>query len=118
MAEAYFREFHGEAINVYSAGIETHGLNPFAMGVLLEDGLDISEHSSNTIEDLPNVQFDIVLTVCDHANEVCPIFPGVKKQIHHNFTDPSKASGTAAEILAEFRKTRYEIKMFVKGFVV
>ncbi|MCB9260969.1 MAG: arsenate reductase ArsC [Flavobacteriales bacterium] len=118
MAEAYFRLYHGDRFDVYSAGIEKHGLNPFAMGILLEDGIDLSKHASKTIEELPKIDFDLIITVCDHANEVCPIFSGNGQRIHHNFKDPSKAEGTAQRLIAAFRKTREEIKTFAKDFTV
>jgi arsenate reductase len=116
MAEAYMRVYHHKTYTIYSAGIEKHGLNPFAMGVLMEDGLDISNHTSNTVEELPVESFDVVITVCDHAYEVCPIFPGKHIKIHHNFTDPSKASGSASSLILAFRKTRDEIKEFCQNF--
>ncbi|NAS29741.1 arsenate reductase ArsC [Flavobacteriaceae bacterium R38] len=117
MAHGYLNYFSDEKTNVYSAGIEIHGLNPFAVGIMSEDGVDISNHTSNHVDEYSNINFDYVLTVCDHANESCPIFPSTAKKIHHNFSDPSKASGTAKEIVTEFRKIRDDIKTYCENFV-
>ena len=115
MAEAYLRLYHGKDCNIYSAGIEKHGLNPFAMGILIEDSIDISNHFSKTIEELDNTSFDLIITVCDHANEVCPILPGNQIKIHHNFKDPSKMNGSSIDIIKAFRETRDEIKEFCRN---
>ncbi|MFM7005714.1 MAG: arsenate reductase ArsC [Flavobacteriales bacterium] len=112
LAEGYLRFFHGETANIYSAGVETHGVNPRAIATMKEDGLDISAHTSNHIDEYLHIPFDLILTVCDHASERCPIFPSKAKRIHHNFTDPAQATGTQEEIMAEFRRVREEIKVF------
>lgn len=117
LAEGYLRKFSGDKAVVYSAGVETHGVNPRAIATMKEDGLDISHHTSNHVDEYKEVDFDFVITVCDHAAERCPIFPGKAIKIHHNFTDPAKASGTEAEIMVEFRRVREEIKKFSKNFV-
>ncbi|NER12269.1 arsenate reductase ArsC [Leptobacterium flavescens] len=117
MAHGYLRQFSGEKANVYSAGVEIHGLNPFAVGIMSEDGIDISTHTSNHVDEYDAVDFDYVITVCDHANESCPIFASTAKKLHHNFTDPSKASGTAKEIIEAFRATRNDIKAYCRNFV-
>lgn len=112
IAEGYLRHFHGEKANIYSAGVETHGVNPRAIATMKEDGIDISAHTSNHVDEYLSISFDLILTVCDHASERCPIFPGAAKRIHHNFTDPAKVIGTEEEIMAEFRRVRVEIKEF------
>jgi arsenate reductase len=112
LAEGYLRFFHGEKANVYSAGIETHGVNPRAIATMKEDGIDISAHTSNHIDEYLAIPFDLVLSVCDHASERCPIFPSSAKRIHYNFTDPAKATGSEEEIMAEFRRVREEIKSY------
>lgn len=112
MAHGYLQYFGGEKVEVYGAGIETHGVNPFAIGVMAEDGIDISKHTSNLIDDYMGIEFDLVFTVCDHAKETCPYFPSTAKTIHHSFSDPSKESGTANDLLMAFRQTRDEIKVF------
>ncbi|MFM7006485.1 MAG: arsenate reductase ArsC [Flavobacteriales bacterium] len=112
MAEGYLRHFHGEKANVHSAGVETHGVNPRAIATMKEDGIDISAHTSNHVDEYFHIPFDLILTVCDHASERCPIFPSKAKRIHHNFTDPAKVTGTEEEIMAEFRKVREEIKAY------
>ncbi len=117
MAHGYLSYFAKEKATVYSAGIEIHGLNPFAVGIMSEDGVDISKHTSNHVDEYSEVNFDYVITVCDHANESCPIFPSSAIKLHHNFTDPSKTSGNAKEIVEAFRKTRNEIKTYSEDFV-
>ena len=102
IAEGYLRHFHGEVANIYSAGVETHGVN----------GIDISAHTSNHVDEYLHIPFDLILTVCDHASERCPIFPGSAKRVHHNFSDPAKAIGTEEQISAEFSIVREEIKRF------
>lgn len=102
---------------VYSAGIETHGVNPRAVRVMKEAGVDISHHSSNHIDEYRKIDFDYVITVCDHAREHCPYFPSDAIRLHRNFSDPARAQGTEEEILTEFRRVRDEIKVFVEIFV-
>ena len=117
VAEGYLRHFaHNKAV-IYSAGIETHGVNPKAIATMKEDGIDISHHTSNNIEEYRNIEFDFVITVCDNAKERCPIFPGTAQKFHHNFPDPAKATGTEEEILKEFRKVREMIKDYSRKFV-
>ena len=118
LAEAYLRHYHGEVANIYSAGIETHGVNPRAIQTMSEDGIDISAHTSNHVDEYLHIPFDLVLTVCDHASERCPIFPSSAKRIHHNFTDPAKATGSEEEIRAKFAAVRDEIKRFCAELTV
>jgi arsenate reductase len=118
LAHGYFEHFtDGRKLKVFSAGIETHGVNPFAVKVMKEDGIDISSYSSNNISEYDHINFDFVITVCDHANERCPVFPTTAKKFHKNFTDPAKATGTEDEILDQFRKVRDEIKLFCIEFI-
>jgi len=112
LAEGYLRYFHGDVANIYSAGVETHGVNPRAIQTMLEDGIDISAHTSNHVDEYLDIPFELIFTVCDHASERCPIFPSTAKRIHHNFTDPAKATGSEEEIMAEFRRVREEIKYY------
>lgn len=114
IAEGYLRYFHGEKAEVYSAGVETHGVNPRAIATMKEDGIDLSAHTSNHVDEYLSISFDLILTVCDHASERCPIFPGKAQRIHHNFTDPAKVIGTEEDIMAEFRRVREEIKEFCR----
>ncbi|MEY4991502.1 MAG: hypothetical protein RI948_368 [Bacteroidota bacterium] len=114
LAEAYLRHFHGEVATIYSAGVETHGVNPKAVQTMLADGIDISTHTSNHVDEYLHIPFDLILTVCDHASERCPIFPGTAKRIHHNFADPAKATGSEQEIMEAFRSVREEIKSFCR----
>jgi len=117
MAEGYLRFFANNETAVYSAGIETHGLNPGAVLVMGEDGVDISTHTSNNVEEFKDIAFDYVLTVCDHARENCPWFPTNAKRIHCSFPDPAKATGTPEERLNEFRRVRNSIKDYCQNFV-
>lgn len=112
IAEGYLRHFGGERVEVYSAGIETHGVNPKAIEIMKEDGIDISGHTSNNLLEYLPVPFDVVLTVCDHAQEQCPVFPGNALRVHHNFPDPAKATGTDEAIQASFRAVRNQIRSF------
>jgi arsenate reductase len=118
IAEGYLQYFAKDKAEVYSAGIETHGVNPKAIAVMKEDGIDISHHTSNNVDEYKNIDFDFVITVCDNAKEQCPVFPLTAKQVHHNFTDPAKATGTADVVMQQFRNVRDEIKNFSKQFVI
>ena len=116
IAEGYLKKYLGDDANVYSAGIETHGVNPLAVQIMHEDGIDISNQTSNNVNEYKNIPFDVILTVCDNANENCPYFPSSAKRFHQNFPDPAKAKGTDEEILNEFRKVRTMIKDFAEQF--
>ncbi len=117
MAEGYLKFFAKGKAEVYSAGIETHGVNRKAIFVMKEDGIDISKNTSNNIEEYRSMNFDFVVTVCDHAKEACPFFPSNAKTFHHNFPDPAKAKGSDEEIMKEFRKVRELIKSYCSAFV-
>jgi arsenate reductase len=117
MAEGYLRFFAGDMALVYSAGVETHGVNPLAIATMKEDGIDISLHTSNHIDEYAHIHFDYVITVCDNAKERCPYFPGKAVRFHYNFPDPAKATGTPEEIQAEFSRVREMIKAYCKQFV-
>ena len=115
MAEGYLKNFSPQSA-VYSAGIERHGLNPRAVTIMKEDGIDISSQTSNLVDEYRNINFDYVLTVCDNAKESCPVFPGTSKVIHHNFPDPAKATGSEAEVMQSFREVRDMIKDYTHRF--
>lgn len=117
IAEGYLRHFAGYKAQVYSAGVETHGVNPRAVSIMKEDGIDISQHTSNNINEYLSIDFDFVITVCDNAKERCPYFPTRAKKFHHNFPDPAKSIGTNEEILESFRQVREIIKVYCKQFV-
>lgn len=118
MAHGYLNQFVEDKATIYSAGIETHGINPGAAAIMKEDGVDISHHSSNHVDEYAAVDFDFIITVCDHANENCPFIPSTNAQrLHHNFYDPSKLIGTEQEKHAAFLKARTEIKDYMKAFV-
>jgi arsenate reductase (thioredoxin) len=118
MAEGWARHLKGDVIEPYSAGIEIHGLNRMAVKVMDEAGVDISGHRSKHIDELLTVPFDFVITVCDHANETCPVFPGNAKRLHAGFDDPpglAKNSRTEEEALVHFRRVRDDIRAFVEN---
>lgn len=117
IAEGYLRHFAGDQAEVYSAGVETHGVNPRAIAIMKEDGIDISGHTSNNIDEYLDIDFDFVITVCDNARERCPYFPTKAQKFHYNFPDPAKATGTETEIMAEFRAVRDMIKTYSEQFV-
>ena len=117
MAEGWARHLKGGVIEPYSAGIETHGLNPLAVKVMAEAGVDISGQRSKLASALADVEFDVVVTVCGHANEHCPIFPGKVRVVHVGFDDPPKLAADAAteeEALAHYRRVRDDIKAFIE----
>lgn len=117
MAEGWARHLKGDAIDAYSAGIETHGLNPHAVQVMAEAGVDISSHRSKHLDEVKHIPFDYVVTVCDHAHESCPLFPGRTKVVHVGFDDPprlAKAAKSEQEALDCYRRVRDEIRTFVE----
>ena len=117
IAEGYLRHYAGENANVYSAGVETHGVNPRAISIMKEVGIDISNHTSNHVDEYANIDFDFIITVCDNAKERCPYFPSKAERFHYNFPDPAKAVGTEEEIVNEFRRVRVLIDEYCKDFV-
>jgi arsenate reductase len=116
LLHGYLQQLLGEQARVYSAGVEVHGLNPRAVRVMAEDSVDISQHTSNHVEEYTQVPFDYVLTVCDHANEICPVFPSSAQKLHHNFPDPAKATGSEEEIMQQFRRVRGQVKQYAQEF--
>ena len=112
---AYFA--NTDNVTVYSAGVETHGVNPKAISIMKEEGIDISNHTSNNVDEYFDIPFDYVITVCDNAKERCPFFPTKAVKFHYNFPDPAKATGTEEEVLAEFRKVRTMIKEYCQDFI-
>jgi arsenate reductase len=116
MAEAIARYLYPQH-KFYSAGIETHGMNPYAVKVCEELGLDMSRHTSKLVETLKDIRLDVVLTVCDHANESCPLFTGLAQKMHHSFQDPPKLAANLAseeEKLNVYRQVRDEIKDYLQ----
>ncbi|MBZ0149803.1 MAG: arsenate reductase ArsC [Pseudorhodoplanes sp.] len=117
MAEGWARALKADAIDAYSAGIETHGMNPRAVQVMAEAGVDISAHHSKHLAEMNDVQFDYVVTVCAHAHETCPIFPREAKVVHVGFDDPpklAKEAKTDVEALGHYRRVRDEIRAYVE----
>lgn len=117
MAEGWARHLRSQVVEPYSAGIEAHGLNPNAVAVMAEAGVDISKHTSKTPADLAGVEFDVVVTVCGHANENCPLFPGKARVVHVGFDDPprlAKSARSPEEGMSHYRRVRDEIRRFVE----
>lgn len=118
MAHGYLNYYQSDLATIYSAGIETHGLNKVAVAIMAADGIDISSHTSNHVDEYANVDWDYIITVCDHAKENCPYISSKSaKRLHKNFYDPSKAEGTKDEKQVAFLKTRNEIKQYCQEFV-
>lgn len=117
IAEGYLRYFAGDKAEVYSAGIETHGVNPKATDVMKRDGIDISVHTSNNIAEYMDIDFDYVITVCNNAKESCPYFPSHAIKLHHNFPDPAKTTGTEEQVMEAFREVREMIRKYTQNFV-
>ena len=116
MAEGLCRHLLGDDIEPFSAGIETHGLNPLAVKVMDEIGIDISTHRSKTVTDLGDQPLDVVVTVCGHADESCPVFPGTTRVVHQGFDDPPKlaiGARTEDEALVHYRRVRDEIRDWI-----
>ncbi len=117
IAEGYLRHYAGNKAEVFSAGVEVHGVNPMAIATMKEDGIDISNQTSNHIDDYKDIDFDFVITVCDNARERCPHFSGHAAKFHQNFPDPAKAKGTEDEILDKFRIVRMMIQEYCRKFI-
>ncbi|GEO08392.1 arsenate reductase ArsC [Segetibacter aerophilus] len=117
IAEGYLRYFAKGRAEVFSAGVETHGVNPRAVATMKEDGIEISHHTSNNVEEYKRIPFDYIITVCNNAKERCPFFPSNAQKFHRDFPDPAKAIGTEDEISSEFRRVREMIKDYCRKFV-
>ena len=124
IAHGYLEHFANGRAEIYSAGVETHGVNPRAIATMKADGIDISHHTSNNVNEYMGstgspqaFDFDLIITVCDNAKERCPVFPSKAQKFHHNFPDPAKATGTEEQITAEFARVRQMIKEYCENFV-
>ncbi len=117
IAHGYLQNFGDDKLEIYSAGVETHGVNPKAIATMKEDRIDISSHTSNNILEYQGIDFDFVITVCDNAKERCPYFPSKALKFHYNFPDPAKAIGTDEEIKNEFTRVREMIKKYCIDFI-
>lgn len=118
IAHGYLEHFtDGRSVKIYSAGVETHGVNPKAIATMAADGIDISKNTSNNVDEYFEIDFDYVITVCDNALERCPYFPTNAVKLHYNFPDPAKYIGNEADTIAEFARVRELIKEYCKDFV-
>lgn len=117
IAHGYLQQFAGSKAQVYSAGVEIHGVNPKAVKIMAEEGVDISSHTSNNVDEYMDIPFDYIITVCDNAKENCPYFPSKAQRFHQNFPDPAKATGTEQEVMEEFKRVRDMIKVYAADFV-
>ena len=120
IAQAYLQHFadtsnRADKTEVYSAGVEPKGVNPIAIQVMAEDGIDITHHTSNHADEYVHIPFDYVITVCDNAREQCPIFPSASERIHHSFPEPSHMEGK--DKLTAFREVRDLIKAYSQDFI-
>ncbi len=118
MAERLLRHLAGDKFEVFSAGVEPTQVNPLAIKVMDEIGIDISKQRSKSVKEFLSQQFDYVVTVCDYARQTCPVFPGKYEKTHWNLEDPAKAQGTEEEILLIFRKVRNQIKENILKFLL
>ena len=116
MAEGLLRHDTGGRFDVSSAGTKPSTVRPEAIAVMKEVGIDISGHRSKSVDEFAGHSFDYVLTVCDQANEICPIFPGPMKRLHHNFEDPATVDGPEEQRLAVFRKVRDQMRLYLRHF--
>ena len=114
MAEGIFRHLLGSEFEVFSAGSRPSAVNPIAIKVMAEIGIDISGHRSKSVDEFQGMNFDFVITTCDAARETCPVFPGNTRHLHWSFSDPADARGSEEEILSVFRKVRDEIKLRIQ----
>jgi len=117
IAHGYLAHFAGDNVKVYSAGVETHGVNPKAISTMKRDGVDISNHTSNNVNEYDAADFDYLITVCDSARERCPIFPSSATKFHSSFPDPAGFTGSETEIENGFDEVRDIIKTYCKSFV-
>ncbi len=117
IAHGWLNHLAGDKLEVYSAGVEVHGLNQNAIFFMSEGGIDISSHTSNLVAEYENIDFHYLITVCDNANERCPYFPASVLKIHKDFADPSKVEGDEGEIRDAFQTTIGEIGKFCRSFI-
>jgi len=116
MAEGFLRHMAGDRFEVFSAGVKPTQVNPLAIKVMAEAGIDISKHRSKSAMEFISQQFDYIITVCDNAKQTCPVFPGKHEKIHWDLEDPAEAQGNEEERLSFFRRIRDEIKSMVNNF--
>jgi arsenate reductase len=118
MAEGLLRAAAGDRVEAYSAGTKPSSVRPEAIAVMAEEGIDIRGHRSKSVDEFAGQEFDLVITVCDHANEICPVFPGRTRRVHRSFEDPAAVVGTEEERLTAFRRVRDEIGTWISQIIV
>jgi arsenate reductase len=114
MAEAFLRYLYGDRYEAFSGGTHPSSINPLVTKAMREIGIDLATHRAKSVNEFKSQQFDVVVTVCDHAKETCPFFPGAKKYLHQNFEDPSQFVGTEKTKLEKFRRVRDSIKAWIE----
>lgn len=117
MAHGFLNQYAPKGTVVKSAGVETHGVNPNAIDTMKREGIDISSHHSNHVDEYLDMEFDYIITVCDSAKERCPYFPSKSIRFHHDFYDPSKSNLEGTALAEDFDKARNEIKTYCREFV-
>lgn len=117
IAHGYLSYFGGENVEVFSAGVDKQGVNPRAVAVMKEDGVDISHHTSNHVDEYKDQEFDFVITVCESAKESCPYIPGRSGNFHHDFPDPTTATGSEQQVMDQFRMVRDLIRRYTRDFI-
>ncbi|MBL4862006.1 MAG: arsenate reductase ArsC [Crocinitomicaceae bacterium] len=117
IADGYLKAFSPEGTNIYSAGVEVHGVNQKAVSTMAKDGIDISNNTSNNVDEFSTISFDYIITVCDNARERCPYFRSNAYRFHKDFPDPAKATGSEEEVNAQFDEVRDIVKVYCKSFV-
>ena len=117
IAHGYLNSFGGNNVEVYSAGVRSDGVNPRAVAIMKEDGVDISHHTSNHVDEYKDIEFDFVITVCNNAKESCPYVPAKVKILDHDFPDPATATGPEEHIMEQFRLVRDLIRRYTRNFI-
>ena len=116
MADAWLKYFTSDNIEVYSAGTKPEKVNPYAVKVMDLERIDISSNTSNNVDEYKDIEFDYVITVCDNAKEICPIFPSSVQMIHNSFLDPAKVKGTEEELIKVYSEVSRDLKNFMQQF--
>ena len=117
IAHGFFEKYGKDTLNVYSAGIESPGINPMAIQFMSDVEIDISKYTSNQLQEYKDIEFDFIITICNHSRENCPYFPSKAKRFHQHFDDPSKIDGVNDRVIMAYVETRDALEVYVKGFI-